>query len=131
MMKRGIRDYRRVTFCDQDKILLLLKYGANINQKSSFGRTPLHHAVQKQNINIIKVLLAHGADANITNYCKESPIWDAIKNNHFGIVKELIDYSDLTLKNYKGETIFDIAKPEIKQYLEAYRWLSHVKEPEE
>jgi hypothetical protein len=58
-----------------DKIILLLKYGIDINQQASFG----HYAVRKRDINVIQLLLKYfllrnGADANKCDYFEQIPI---------------------------------------------------------
>ena len=47
-----------------DITTLILSCGFNINQRDSQGRSPLHHAVINQDIDLIKDLLARGADIN-------------------------------------------------------------------
>lgn len=44
---------------------LLVKNGANVNVKNDRdGETPLHKAISKGDIDVVKLLLAHGADVN-------------------------------------------------------------------
>ena len=43
---------------------LILSCGFNINQRDAGGRTPLHHAVLNQDIDLLKGLLKRGADIN-------------------------------------------------------------------
>lgn len=42
----------------------------------------------------------------------------------------LKNYSHLDLKNYKGEIIFDIVRDEIKKYIQDYRDIPELKEPD-
>ena len=47
---------------------MLLKRGAKVNaHDSSRGRTPLHCAVGRRNIQAVKLLLEHGADVNVAD----------------------------------------------------------------
>jgi ankyrin repeat protein len=45
----------------------LLNKGANINDKTDTGETPLINAVHQRNIPLIRLLLKHGADADRTD----------------------------------------------------------------
>lgn len=47
---------------------LLLKAGANINKKNSFGNTPVLHAAESIRFDIVYKLLQHGADYRLRNY---------------------------------------------------------------
>jgi ankyrin repeat protein len=54
---------RKTDWHDYDGIKWLLEHGADPNRRTQWGRTPLYHAVQRDNgIGIIEVLLEHGAD---------------------------------------------------------------------
>ena len=49
-----------------EKIQLLLKNGAQVNEKdSTYGRTPLMHAVQQGKEDVVRLLLENGADPNL------------------------------------------------------------------
>jgi ankyrin repeat protein len=43
---------------------LLLHYGARTNQRGINDWTPLHYAVARRNLPVVKLLLSHGADPN-------------------------------------------------------------------
>ena len=44
-----------------------LDAGANVNAKDRSGATPLHWAVERDDLDIVKLLLTHGADADVAN----------------------------------------------------------------
>jgi len=44
---------------------LLLKNGAQVNEKDSHGRTPLMHAVHQNKKDVVRLLLENGADPNL------------------------------------------------------------------
>jgi len=48
-----------------EKIQLLLKNGAQVNEKDSHGRTPLMHAVHQNKKDVVRLLLENGADPNL------------------------------------------------------------------
>ena len=45
----------------------MLRYGANVNSKDSFGNTAMHFAVANQNLRIVKTLEEFGANATLRN----------------------------------------------------------------
>ena len=53
--------------------IFLVQSRADVNIKDSYGRTPLHHAVQL-NSEAILVLLANGADVNIKDNNELTPL---------------------------------------------------------
>ena len=65
-----------------DHIKILLKNGADPNITNEDGLSPLHTAVNKQNITIVKLLLKYGANPNIkSKLYQQTPLHLAIKNN--------------------------------------------------
>ena len=62
--------------------IILINSGANPNLVQDDGLSPLHAAVIRQNILIVKLLLKSGADPNIkTKIYNQSPVHIAIKND--------------------------------------------------
>ncbi len=58
-----------------EMIELLLKYNADIHKTDAFGNTLLHHAVELENIPLIKLLKKHGLSSKKTlREDKETPI---------------------------------------------------------
>ena len=56
------------------KILkILLEKGADINAANQAGRTLLHFACNKKDINIVKVLIEYGVNVNLADLTKETP----------------------------------------------------------
>ena len=53
---------------------LLLDSGANIEAKDKDGRTPLHHAVLKEYLNVFILLLERGADIEAKDKSNQAPI---------------------------------------------------------
>ena len=62
---------------DDDKMHLLLKYGANPNISTRYGVTPLHRCASKGkyvNESHIKLLLSHGANPNVCDSNDRTPL---------------------------------------------------------
>lgn len=64
-----------------DYALQLIKKGdENINAQNKFGATPLHLAVAKRNLVIVKNLIDAGANPDMADKYEATPLSDAIKN---------------------------------------------------
>jgi len=50
-----------------DNVKTLLKYGAKPNVQDGDGNTPMHYAVLKKNLQIVRLLDEYDADAKIKN----------------------------------------------------------------
>jgi ankyrin repeat protein len=55
----------------------LIERGANVNQPAHYpvGHTPLHFAVSRYDVPLVKVLLSRGADVNAKNWVNYTPIY--------------------------------------------------------
>ena len=91
-----------------DLIRILVAQGANVNYAEADGKTAIWYAVEKNNMEQIKLLLELGADVN--NKCKECPLLiHAIHNKNIEIVKLLLDHgADYMVKDGK-KNILNIA----------------------
>jgi len=72
----------------------------DINQKDSFGNTPLSYGISSWNTKIVETFLNNGANPNIINLYGKSPLYDLIEwnngekeylNSHFKTAKLLLD----------------------------------------
>lgn len=77
---------------NQEKIKALIANGIdlNYNDDTSSGNIPLHCAVKKGNLPIVKLLVDSGADINQSNLYHTTPIELAVKFNKLGIAEYLI-----------------------------------------
>ncbi len=85
----------------------LLEAGVPVNLLSDEGETPLHWAVDWQNIKLAKVLMEAGANVNQLshNKKKESPFHRAINRGGIEMIKALIEFgADLNKVDSNGET---------------------------
>jgi ankyrin repeat protein len=65
-----------------DTVQALVEAGANVNQVSNYGWTPLLAATQNRNYKVGKYLLDHGADPTIANKGGWSPLYIATDNRN-------------------------------------------------
>lgn len=93
---------------DPDRVLGLLKKGADVNITDHKGKTPLHRASQAGFVKIPQVLLEHGADVNAVDAAGETPLFDAVKAGREDTVRLLLEKGALTRQaNRKGRTALD------------------------
>ncbi len=108
---------------DLQKIIILIKKGANINNKDSSGNTPLHYAVESANFDIVKYLIEKGAKVDNKNAWGITPLEYAIKTSNLDIIKYLVEKgANVNNKNAFGETVFYYAVQEAN--LEIIKYLT-------
>ena len=90
----------------------LIEDGSDINKKDCFGETPLHLAVNYEQLDIIELLLFEGADINMGNTKGEPPIF-MISSDNISLFRLLLVHgADPNIKNNDGRTILDKAYEE-------------------
>ena len=90
---------------DDEIVLLLLDYKADINVKSKDDVTPLLVASYRNNRREAEVLLAHGAEINAKNFRGETPLhWAAKLDNADMTEMLLVNKADVNAKDNNGET---------------------------
>jgi len=77
-----------------DILKLLIKIGANVNAKDSYGYTPLLYASRYNKLEVVKLLLKAGADINVRNKGDTALIL-AFINGHEEIVDILTNNIDV------------------------------------
>lgn len=83
----------------------LLSQDIDVNFTEDYGYTPLHIAVENENIDMAKLLINKGADVNAKDGRGDTPLHIAVKNeNHEFITLLIVSKASLNVKNNKGET---------------------------
>jgi ankyrin repeat protein len=67
---------------DPESVRILLAAGADVNQVTRYGWSPLLVATQNRNYQLASYLLDHGADPNLTNKGAWSPLYIAVDNRN-------------------------------------------------
>lgn len=75
---------------ESEKVLDLLKLGADVNYASNDGITAIMYAVGNNHLQTVKVLAANGADINSLVNAIETPLIVAVNNNNYDISAYLL-----------------------------------------
>ena len=70
--------------------MALLKAGTNVNCRGELKKSPLHHAAEKNSLEVAQVLLAHGADVNARGQAEWTPLHQAVENNRLEVAQVLL-----------------------------------------
>jgi len=111
---------REGTLSELDSALLLLKKnGGNINSRNSVGLTPLHIAIWRNNLPIVKRLLASGADPDARDgESGWSSLHRALHFNHLAVASVLLQSgASLTLEDSKYRTPVDLISGPVSQVI--------------
>jgi len=73
-------------------VCMILKKLTRVDQKDGRGNTPLHYAVSRGHLPLVKLLLKLDADPTLMNNDGESSILLAIKGGHRGIALALFEF---------------------------------------
>jgi len=91
-------------------VRILIQAGANLNFRSSDGRTPLNLAIHLDLDNIARLLIKNNANVNAADYIGETPLMKAAQKNNLEIAKMLLLHeADINAKNMHGSTPLDYA----------------------
>ncbi|VVD03896.1 unnamed protein product [Leptidea sinapis] len=120
--KKNIKGETLLHVCSRngkvDRVVELLRQGADPNTKDNAGWTPLHEAVQNGHFDLVKVLLQYNTLVNVPGQCNETPLHEAVRYNHKDIATELVKHgADLNARNCKGETPLQLAAQDMKVVL--------------
>lgn len=75
---------------DADKVKSFLDEGADVNEKSESGYTPLHYATMENSKDVAELLLAKGADVNTKNKYGGTPLHEAVSRGYKDLAGLLI-----------------------------------------
>ena len=83
---------------------------ANVEGKNNSGRTPLHLACERDDLELVKMLVKAGADVNARDNNGDISLHLACKTNDLKLVQVLIEKgSDVNRKNNNGDIPLHIA----------------------
>lgn len=93
-----------------DVATILLKRGADANSVSPQG-TPLHIAVNKQDVNLVRKLISSRARVTALNSTGDTVIHLALRSSHVYIQElscDAVDANDINILNQKGENVLHV-----------------------
>jgi len=84
---------------------ILLEHGANLNEISLFGYTPLIANSSIGNIKVVNLLLRKGCSLNNRNYCGMTALHFSCNEGYTNVTKSLINYgAKIDIQDDKGNT---------------------------
>uniref|UniRef100_A0A8C2Z5A5 Poly [ADP-ribose] polymerase n=1 Tax=Cyclopterus lumpus TaxID=8103 RepID=A0A8C2Z5A5_CYCLU len=97
---------------------LLLRKGANINEKNKDFMTPLHVAAEKAHNDILEVLQKHGAKVNAVDTLGQTALHRAALAGHIQTCKLLLSYgADPSIVSLQGFTAAQMGNEAVQQIL--------------
>ena len=75
---------------DTHLVLALVKRGANVNARNSYGSTALHRAASHGDPKVAAILLQHGAEPNVVDEDGDTPLTSAVSLRHVAVVQQLL-----------------------------------------
>ncbi len=101
----------RVYWGDITNVSNLIKNGADVNERSSNGWTPLMWAAKKGNFDILKMLLGSRAKVNLKSNKGDTALSIAAREGHEDIVSLLLEKNaDFGVVNNDGKTPLQLAE---------------------
>jgi ankyrin repeat protein len=100
---------------DIGKVQDLIKSGVNLNAVNKHGRTPLHMAVEHNNVEAVRVFIEAKADVNATkDYNGITPLQTAAMQGYVDVADALIEEgkADMNAKSKAGYTALDLSRNE-------------------
>ncbi|PIA25957.1 hypothetical protein AQUCO_10200019v1 [Aquilegia coerulea] len=100
-------------------LLLLMKHGANINQRNSLGLTPIHIAASNGYCEALQILLLKDSNSvDAVSKLKETPLFFAVKNDFINCAQLLLRYGANTQTlNLRKQRPIDLAKSQDMRFL--------------
>lgn len=102
-----------------------LSMGANPNERTKLGRSPLHYATEKDRTGCVRMLLEHDADPNLCSLSGLTPLHLAARSGSYGSLLVLVESKivlDLDAEDQHRQTPEQMANTkEIRRVLRRYR----------
>ena len=98
-----------------DCLRYLIAAGADVNNVTSMGNSPLLSAANKGHVKCVKLLLGTGADVNRPNICGDTPLIRAVENGYTECVVNLLKAgADVNIVNGSGNSVIFLAVKEAR-----------------
>lgn len=106
-----------------EAVMMLLRDGAETDERDKYGMTPLAWAVDRCHIDIVRILIAAGADVNASDAHGLTPLHrTCIFTDDVDIARLLVRAgADTTKTDKDGEMAFEIAQSNFDELLAAVK----------
>ena len=89
---------------------ILFKEPNSVNSRNQYSRTPLHFAVENENVEIVKLLIDAGSDVNSKAVNSITPMFSAVASGNLEIAELLIEKgADLNARNLQNDTLLHLS----------------------
>lgn len=100
----------------------LVGRGADINQRDSYGRTPLHFAVSFSEYDTVTAVIVQNAEVNVRDYAGRAPLFEAVQKEDFNTAKLLVENgADINIREKHGLTPLHLTI--LKNNFQFIKWL--------
>jgi ankyrin repeat protein len=98
------------------RLKYLIERGADLTVQDHKGNTPLHAAVERGDIAVVKLILDQGANINARNKIDQVPLHIAVSNDHLNVVQLLLNKkADFSIPDRSGKIPLDLAREKFAQ----------------
>ncbi len=93
----------------EKRVNLLIKLGANVNEKDKNGEPPVVFAARRDYDRVVSCLVRRGADINARDKDGDTPLIVAAKYKNIKTMRKLLlSGADVSIKNNAGDTVRDV-----------------------
>lgn len=90
---------------DTDRIHLLIRRKADVNETGLCGESALHRAVRQKHYNSARLLVELGADVNLPDASGKTALHHAVASGHLSTINRLLEAgADVSVADHEGRT---------------------------
>lgn len=107
---------------DDDRVRLLIKRKASLNETGLCGESPLHRAVTQGHFTVARILIDAGADVNLPDANGMTPLHRAVMAGNTMLATRLIDAgADVGMVDVEGRSVMHLVPPHAYEFFALLR----------